>query len=123
MICVLARAHGGGRTGKPCGTSDATRRGNDMNMQSERPGEPSTLGTYWALDTDVAFTALHASVAGLSSAEAERRLRQYGPNEVHEQHDLSRWSVLLNQLRNPLLWLLLFAAGASCFAGEWADAS
>jgi Mg2+-importing ATPase len=31
--------------------------------------------------------------------------------------------VLLNQIRNPLLLVLVFAAGASAFTGEWIDAS
>ena len=30
--------------------------------------------------------------------------------------------MLWNQLRSPLLWLLLFAAAVSAITGEWADA-
>jgi Mg2+-importing ATPase len=66
---------------------------------------------------------LHSEPAGLSSAEAARRLVQYGPNELREQGQLSRVRVLWNQLRSPLLLLLVFAAGASALTGEWIDAA
>jgi P-type Mg2+ transporter len=66
---------------------------------------------------------LHSEPAGLSSAEAARRLVQYGPNELREQGQLSRARVLWNQLRSPLLLLLVFAAGASALTREWLDAA
>ena len=59
---------------------------------------------------------------GLSSAEAERRLGQYGPNALDAQRPLTRVQVLLNQLRSPLLLLLIFAAAASGATREWFDA-
>jgi Mg2+-importing ATPase len=49
-------------------------------------------------------------------------LADYGPNELREQQPLSRLRVLWSQLRNPLLLLLAFAAGASAVTGEWIDA-
>ena len=51
-----------------------------------------------------------------------RRLRAYGPNEVREHQRLTRARVLVNQLRNPLLLVLIFAAAASALTGEWVDA-
>jgi Mg2+-importing ATPase len=66
--------------------------------------------------------ALASDAAGLSSAEAERRLGVYGRNELGGDRDLSRAWVLLAQLRSPLLWLLAFAAIVSALSGEWADA-
>ena len=35
---------------------------------------------------------------------------------------LTRTRVILNQLRNPLLLVLVFAASASAMTGEWVDA-
>lgn len=61
--------------------------------------------------------------AGLSSAEAARRLAQHGPNELRKQSRLSRVRVLWNQLRSPLLLLLVFAAGASALTGAWVEAA
>jgi P-type Mg2+ transporter len=65
----------------------------------------------------------HSNENGLSSAEAVDRLRRYGKNELREQHALSRLRVLANQLGSQLLLLLVFAAAASAFTGEWVDAT
>jgi calcium-translocating P-type ATPase len=58
---------------------------------------------------------LRASPSGLSSAEAERRLLQYGPN-VLERRQKAQWPrELAAQLTHPLA-LLLWAAAALSFA-------
>jgi Mg2+-importing ATPase len=78
--------------------------------------------TYWALDSAQLLQRLRSSPEGLSAREAAHRLRVYGRNELREQQQLSRLRVLWNQLRSPLLLLLLFAAAVSCATGEWTDA-
>ncbi len=60
---------------------------------------------------------------GLTSAEAARRLDEVGPNEIRERPGASRLRVLWRQIKSPLVLLLVFAAIASCFGGEWIDAS
>jgi calcium-translocating P-type ATPase len=58
---------------------------------------------------------LRATSDGLTSAEAERRLLQYGPNELRRRHGM-RWPAeLAEQLTHPLA-LLLWAAAALSFA-------
>src|SRR6185503_20859087 len=42
---------------------------------------------------------------------------------LRERQSLSRARVFWNQIRSPLLLLLVFAAGASAFTGEWIDAT
>jgi Mg2+-importing ATPase len=81
------------------------------------------LDAYWARDPMEVMRHLDSGPAGLSSAEAARRLIQYGPNALREQGQLSRARVLWNQLRSPLLLLLVFAAGASVLTGAWIDAA
>ena len=81
------------------------------------------VGAYWSLDIPELFHRFDSNENGLSSAEAIERLRRYGANELREQHALSRLRVLANQLRSPLLLLLVFAAVASAFTGEWVDAT
>ena len=84
---------------------------------------PDIAGAYWALDPTELLRRLSATPDGLSSADAAVRLRQYGPNTVRAHRPLSRLTVLLNQLRSPLLLLLIFAAGASAITREWVDAT
>jgi Ca2+-transporting ATPase len=46
---------------------------------------------------------------GLSSAEAETRLKKYGANTLPEQASITLWQRFLRQFRSPLMYLLLFA--------------
>jgi P-type Mg2+ transporter len=84
---------------------------------------PDALGAYWALDPAGLLRRMCSDPAGLSSAEAARRLARHGPNELRKQSRLSRVRVLWNQLRSPLLLLLVFAAGASALTGAWVEAA
>ncbi|UXY32259.1 magnesium-translocating P-type ATPase [Streptomyces sp. HUAS TT20] len=64
---------------------------------------------------------LEVNGGGLSSEEAERRLKRWGPNAVHS-HRARAWLVLWHQLRSPLLGLLVAAAVVSYFVGQHSDA-
>ncbi|MFD8394311.1 magnesium-translocating P-type ATPase [Streptomyces sp. NPDC059680] len=74
-----------------------------------------------ALPTAQVLRDLQVPEGGLSSEEAARRLKRWGPNAVHS-HRARAWLVLWHQLRSPLLGLLLAAAVVSYFVGERSDA-
>ncbi len=78
---------------------------------------------YWSLPAPQVLRQLASAAAGLSTVEATRRLTMYGRNLVSDQEQVTRLGVLWNQLRNPLLLLLLFAAAISLLTGEWIDAT
>ncbi|HEY7683117.1 MAG TPA: magnesium-translocating P-type ATPase [Gemmatimonadales bacterium] len=84
--------------------------------------QPEIAEGYWALPVLEVARRLDAPENGLSSAAASERLLTYGPNELRARRPLSRLGVLLNQLRSPLLLLLIFAAGAAILTREWLDA-
>ncbi len=65
---------------------------------------------------------MDATPRGLSSAEAQARLKQVGPNAQHTKADITGLRLLLNQFKNPLVLLLVFAMALSFFLGETADA-
>jgi len=65
---------------------------------------------------------LGASLDGLSQEEAERRLREYGPNELVEKRK-SPIVMLLSQFNNFLIFILLAATVISLFLGEYVDAA
>ena len=87
------------------------------------PTAQTASTAYWALEAAAVAKQLGCTSDGLSAEEAARRLREYGPNELREQHVLSRLDVLANQLRSPLLLLLVFAAVGSALTGDWLDAA
>ena len=72
---------------------------------------PEGLQTdYWSAEAGTLLRQLGSGADGITADEAARRLREYGPNQVREHPRLTRARVLVNQLRNPLLLVLVFAA-------------
>src|ERR1043165_4679044 len=65
---------------------------------------------------------LGTSAAGLSSKEAADRALVARAHAGHAARGASRWDCLQAQLKSPLVWMLVFAAGASSIAGSWLDA-
>ena len=74
-----------------------------------------------AMPSQEVLDRLGTRASGLSTAEAEARLASFGPNAVRTHH-ASAVSVLIRQLRSPLLLLLITAAAVSALVGEGTDA-
>lgn len=55
---------------------------------------------------------------GLSDQDVSERLKQYGANELIERGIKSPWVILREQLTNPLVLLLIFAALVSALLGK-----
>lgn len=77
----------------------------------------------WYLETSEATLQALASDAerGLDQAEVERRLTEYGPNELVEKGIKSPWQILLEQLSDAMVIVLIIAAIISGFIGEVQD--
>ena len=63
---------------------------------------------------------------GLSEEEAARRLEEYGPNRLEGKKRESLFRRLLDQLRDPMILVLLAAAGLSLWSShgeDWLDAA
>jgi Mg2+-importing ATPase len=69
-----------------------------------------------------ASPAAAGSEAGLTWAEAARRLDEYGPNDPAPKKQRSQLTELLLQFANPLVAILLFASIVSVFVGELVNA-
>ncbi|HEX7112190.1 MAG TPA: magnesium-translocating P-type ATPase [Mizugakiibacter sp.] len=70
-----------------------------------------------------AWGALASTPQGLDSAEAERRLARYGPTESAPRRRGAAALALLAFLGNPLVLILLLAAGVSAMLREFAEAA
>lgn len=57
--------------------------------------------------------------SGLTAQEAAERLAHFGPNELVEEPPKSPWAILYEQMTNPLVLLLIGAAGISLLLGKW----
>jgi Ca2+-transporting ATPase len=63
------------------------------------------------------------AVGGLSSAEAQRRLREYGANEIRREPATSGSRLLARQFTSPVIWLLVGASIVSLTLGALLDAA
>jgi Ca2+-transporting ATPase len=61
--------------------------------------------------------------AGLSSEEAQRRLGEFGPNEIRREEATSPVVLFGRQFASPVIWLLLGASAVSLALGEFLDAA
>jgi Ca2+-transporting ATPase len=72
---------------------------------------------------DEALDRLSSGAAGLSEAEAGRRLREHGPNALPARRPRSSWVILLDQLRSVVVLLLCAAAIVAVIAADLTDAA
>ena len=81
----------------------------------------------YTLSTQQVLDKLGVTTQGLSAEEAEKRLSQYGPNKLKEAEKPSLIQRFLNQLKDPMLIILMIAAAVSAITGmlsgenEWAE--
>jgi Mg2+-importing ATPase len=93
--------------------------------ERSKPGAeltPLTARAAAELTVQEVLARLGSTEAGLTSAEAARRLASVGPNAIRT-HNARALQVLARQFRSALLLLLLVAAVVSAFLGERADAA
>jgi Mg2+-importing ATPase len=83
----------------------------------------SSPDVYWSLPAEQLIAALQTSSNGVQQADAESRIRQFGPNTLKAQPNTTAFGLLLRQFKSPLVLILIFAAIVSAFVGEWTDAS
>jgi P-type Ca2+ transporter type 2C len=86
---------------------------------AEVPTTPADDVVWHSLDAAAVATRLSVDVAeGLDEAEVERRIAQYGLNEIPKEPQLSTWSIALEQLSNPMNIMLIIVAVASALIGQ-----
>lgn len=68
------------------------------------------------------FRELDSTKDGLTSEEAEKRLKFYGENVLPSQKATTLLQIILHQVLNPLIFILIAAAVASIAIGEAKDA-
>jgi len=84
---------------------------------SEKP-----LSYYANVEADAIVKELNSSENGLFTSEAERRLKEYGPNALAEKKKLSIFFEILHHFKSPLIIILIIATAISAYFGEIIDA-
>ncbi|KPL23069.1 MAG: hypothetical protein AMJ93_05600 [Anaerolineae bacterium SM23_84] len=92
-------------------------------MQSETRQLAHTQPQWHALTAPEAVAHLQTDEhAGLSEDEANSRLSRFGPNRVRAEEQESLWKTLLEELREPMILLLLGTGVLYAVWGELTDA-
>ncbi|MFN8582170.1 MAG: cation-transporting P-type ATPase [Gemmatimonadaceae bacterium] len=84
--------------------------------------ELTTPRTYWSEPASTLVAALASSMQGLSTDDAARRRQVVGPNTLREERSQGVLGLLANQVKSPLVLVLVFAAAVSTMVGEYTDA-
>ncbi len=78
------------------------------------------LSNIYSLPIEEVFKLLGSSPNGLTSKEAEKRLKEYGLNELEEKKE-SKVVIFLRQFDNPLVYILIVASIITFFMGDYLD--
>ena len=76
------------------------------------------MKAYYQMKKEDVLRNLGASECGWTSAEAEQRLVQTGPNALAEGEQKSVFKIFVEQFADLLVWILMIAAGISLFSGD-----
>ena len=78
---------------------------------------------WYKLKIDEALKTLNVDQSsGLTDTEADIRLVQSGANELRQEEKASVWYLLLEQIKNPLIIILIVGVFLSLYIGHIVDA-
>ncbi|MGQ9743478.1 MAG: cation-translocating P-type ATPase [Candidatus Bathycorpusculaceae bacterium] len=81
-----------------------------------------TSKPWHAMGIEETLKTLNTREVGLSREEAQKRLAEYGPNELKKEKGISPIRLFLEQFADILILILLIATGLSIYLGEITDA-
>ena len=81
----------------------------------------SELKQWHTSDTDNVLREIRSSVNGLTSAEANKRLLDFGENKINKKRKDSPFKLLWRQINNPLIWVLLGSSAVATIVGKFTD--
>jgi len=76
----------------------------------------------YTMSPEEALKAVDSTETGLSQTEAQKRLTEYGPNELKKEKRASPIKMFLEQFTDILIIILLIATALSLAVGEFIDA-
>ncbi len=83
---------------------------------------PDTKKLWHAKSAEEVLDALGSSFDGLAEDEPPERLEEHGPNTLTAEKGVTVSGLVLKQLKSPLIYLLIVAAGISVLAEHYVDA-
>ena len=74
-----------------------------------------------SFDIKEIFEKLDTSSRGLTEEQAKKRLLKYGPNQIEEEEPISKLKILLEQIKNPIIYIILITALVTFIFQKYTD--
>lgn len=81
------------------------------------------VANFWSCESIELLGRLRTTESGLTSDEAQRRLRVHGRNEIAVEPARSIGRLMLRQFSSPLVLILVFGALVAALLREWVEAA
>lgn len=75
----------------------------------------------WSILVDDVLKSLDTSKKGVTSEEAEKRQKVYGKNSIEKFKVETKLKIFLNQLKSPLIFILIFAGVITLLLNDFVD--
>src|SRR5436190_20188349 len=82
--------------------------------------ENKKFSFYTTMSVQDALADLQASASGLTQADAEKRLQEYGLNEIKEV-DITWWQIFKTQILSPFMCVFFVIGLAYLLTGQLAE--
>ena len=76
---------------------------------------------FLSIDSERTLAELDSSLKGLTISEAKKRLEIFGENKFGKEKSTNVLNIFLEQIKNPLIWILLIASLVSLYLGDFFD--
>jgi len=80
------------------------------------------LPAFWSISATELLEHLQTTPQGLTSEEAQKRLKKYGPNILKPKRRTDALTLLLAQFKSPIILILIFAAVLAFFLRDHTNA-
>src|SRR5215510_5716430 len=77
---------------------------------------------FWSRPITEIAQSINSSINGLSEKDAQEILRRIGPNRIRSKENVTPLVLFLNQLKSPIVLILIFATFVSAVLQHWVDA-
>ena len=77
---------------------------------------------YWAKPVEETVNSLNSTLEGLSGVRATEILKNIGANSVQSKKHVTPLGLFFNQLKSPIVLILIFATLISAYLKDWPDA-
>ena len=94
-----------------------------MAMREARVTIEQSERRWHELSIEAAIDRAGARLEGLSTAEATRRLAQYGPNRLADSAKARPLAILIRQVKSPLIYILIAAGIVTLLIGDPLDSA